>query len=259
MKQLILILIILTAGYVCHAQLRPPVQTDTLEIISVKYNYMDIDKENWPCQFIYKSTTGFNICGQEFRIVDVVNNFSEIEFTLSDASAKNEQRYKLLYSEDERFITYGKKVKTKTIIFSKYEFECIDYSSRQDNLPSGTNGTGTSEENISFNLVEIKPSFMGGDANTFSKWVNDRLVYPAIAKENGVQGKVTLQFTINTDGILSNVKVLRGVDPSLDKEAVRVVSMSPKWTPGSTKGQAVSVTYTFPVVFHLGSESRSDN
>ena len=165
----------------------------------------------------------------------------------------------MLYSEDERFITYGKKVKTKTIIFSKYEFECIDYSSRQDNLPSGTNGTGTSEENISFNLVEIKPSFMGGDANTFSKWVNDRLVYPAIAKENGVQGKVTLQFTINTDGTLSNVKVLRGVDPSLDKEAVRVVSMSPKWTPGSTKGQAVSVTYTFPVVFHLGSESHSDN
>ena len=117
MKQLILILIILTAGYVCHAQLRPPVQTDTLAIISVKYNYMDIDKENWPCQFIYKSTTGFNICGQEFRIVDVVNNFSEIEFTLSDASAKNEQRYKLLYSEDERFITYGKKVKTKTFFF----------------------------------------------------------------------------------------------------------------------------------------------
>ena len=251
MKQLILILIILTAGYVCHAQLRPPVQTDTLEIISVKYNYMDIDKENWPCQFIYKSTTGFNICGQEFRIVDVVNNFSEIKFTLSDASAKNEQRYKLLYSEDERFITYGKKVKTKTIIFSKYEFECIDYSSRQDNLPSGTNGTGTSEENISFNLVEIKPSFMGGDANTFSKWVNDRLVYPAIAKENGVQGKVTLQFTINTDGTLSNVKVLRGVDPSLDKEAVRVVSMSPKWTPGKQRDRAVKVTYTFPVIFQL--------
>lgn len=53
MKQLILILIILTAGYVCHAQLRPPVQTDTLEIISVKYNYMDIDKENWPCRFVH--------------------------------------------------------------------------------------------------------------------------------------------------------------------------------------------------------------
>ena len=89
MKQLILILIILTAGYVCHAQLRPPVQTDTLEIISVKYNYMDIDKENWPCRFIYKSTTGFNICGQEFKIVDVASGFLAIEFTLSDASVQN--------------------------------------------------------------------------------------------------------------------------------------------------------------------------
>ena len=79
------------------------------------------------------------------------------------------------------------------------------------------------EEAIPFQLVEDKPSFMGGDANTFSKWVNERLVYPEIAKENGVQGRVTLQFTVNTDGSVSNVKVLRGVDSSLDKEAVRVV------------------------------------
>ena len=81
------------------------------------------------------------------------------------------------------------------------------------------------EEAIPFQLVEDKPSFMGGDANTFSKWVNERLVYPEIAKENGVQGRVTLQFTVNTDGSVSNVKVLRGVDSSLDKEAVRVVSI----------------------------------
>lgn len=107
------------------------------------------------------------------------------------------------------------------------------------------------EEAIPFMLVEEKPSFMGGDANAFSKWVNERLVYPEIAKENGVQGRVTLQFTVNTDGTVSNVKVLRGVDPSLDKEAVRVVSMSPKWTPGKQRDRAVKVTYTFPVIFQL--------
>ncbi|MGN0189956.1 MAG: energy transducer TonB, partial [Candidatus Cryptobacteroides sp.] len=107
------------------------------------------------------------------------------------------------------------------------------------------------EEAIPFQLVEDKPSFMGGDANTFSKWVNERLVYPEIAKENGVQGRVTLQFTVNTDGSVSNVKVLRGVDSSLDKEAVRVVSMSPKWTPGKQRDRAVKVTYTFPVIFQL--------
>lgn len=107
------------------------------------------------------------------------------------------------------------------------------------------------EEAIPFQLVEEKPSFMGGDANAFSKWVNERLVYPEIAKENGVSGRVTLQFTVETDGRVTNVKVLRGVDASLDKEAVRVVSMSPRWTPGKQRDRAVKVTYTFPVIFQL--------
>lgn len=107
------------------------------------------------------------------------------------------------------------------------------------------------EEAIPFQLVEEKPSFMGGDANQFSVWVNKRLVYPEIAKENGVQGRVTLQFTVEKDGSVTKVKVLRGVDPSLDKEAVRVVSMSPKWKPGKQRDRAVPVTYTFPVYFQL--------
>lgn len=107
------------------------------------------------------------------------------------------------------------------------------------------------EEAIPFQLVEEKPTFQGGDANEFSKWVNSRLVYPEIAKENGVQGRVTLQFTVNADGTVSNVKVLRGVDSSLDKEAVRVVSSSPKWKPGKQRDRAVKVTYTFPVIFQL--------
>lgn len=107
------------------------------------------------------------------------------------------------------------------------------------------------EEEIPFMLVEEKPTFQKGDANQFSKWVSQRLVYPEIAKENGVQGRVTLQFTIDKDGTLSKVKVVRGVDPSLDKEAVRVVSMSPKWEPGRQRDRAVPVTYTFPVIFKL--------
>ncbi|MBQ1168365.1 MAG: energy transducer TonB [Bacteroidales bacterium] len=107
------------------------------------------------------------------------------------------------------------------------------------------------EEAIPFALVEQKPMFQGGDANAFSKWVNQHLAYPDIAKENGIQGRVTLQFTVNTDGSVSGVKVLRGVDPSLDKEAVRVVSSSPKWTPGKQRDRPVKVTYTFPVIFQL--------
>lgn len=107
------------------------------------------------------------------------------------------------------------------------------------------------EEAIPFALVEEKPTFMGGDANTFTKWVNGKLVYPEIAKENGVQGRVTLQFTVNADGSVGNVIVLRGVDSSLDKEAVRIVSSSPKWKPGRQRERPVKVTYTFPVIFQL--------
>lgn len=107
------------------------------------------------------------------------------------------------------------------------------------------------EEAIPFQLVEQKPSFNGGDANEFSKWVNSRLVYPEIAKENGVQGRVTLSFTVEADGRVTNVRVLKGVDDSLDKEAVRVVSSSPRWTPGKQRDRKVKVTYTFPVYFML--------
>ena len=124
-------------------------------------------------------------------------------------------------------------------------FEIMDY------IESAPEEENIEEEAIPFQLVEEKPSFNGGDANEFSKWVNSRLVYPEIAKENGVQGRVTLQFTVNADGTVSNVKVLRGVDSSLDKEAVRVVSSSPKWKPGKQRDRAVKVTYTFPVIFQL--------
>lgn len=99
--------------------------------------------------------------------------------------------------------------------------------------------------------IEIKPTFQGGDASAFAAWVNSQLVYPEIAKENGVQGEVKLRFTVMKDGSVGDVKVLKGVDISLDREAVRVVKSSPKWTPAEHKGEKVKVTYTFPVVFML--------
>ena len=107
------------------------------------------------------------------------------------------------------------------------------------------------EAPIPYTLVEEKPSFNGGDANEFTKWVFQNMVYPDVARENGISGRVTLQFTIETDGSLTNIRVLRGVDPSLDQEAIRVVSMSPKWTPGKQRDKAVRVTYNFPIYFQL--------
>lgn len=107
------------------------------------------------------------------------------------------------------------------------------------------------EDPIPFAMVEQKPKFNGGSANDFSKWVNQRLEYPAICIETGVQGRVTISFTVMPDGSLSNVKVVRGVDKALDEEALRVVSSSPKWEPGRQRDRAVPVSYVFPVVFRL--------
>ena len=107
------------------------------------------------------------------------------------------------------------------------------------------------EETLPFITVEQKPTFNGGDANDFAKWVNSRLVYPEVAKDNGVEGRVVLQFTIGKDGQLQDVKVLSAPDESLAKEAVRVVSSSPKWEPGRQRDRAVKVSYTFPVIYRL--------
>lgn len=105
-------------------------------------------------------------------------------------------------------------------------------------------------DDISVEVVQDPPTtWDGGDANSFSKWVSSKIAYPTIALENKKQGKVILQFRIASDGTLGNVKVLRSIDPALDKEAVRVVSSSPKWNPGKQNGKPVGVIYTFPVNF----------
>ena len=117
--------------------------------------------------------------------------------------------------------------------------------------PATKAGTAEETEPVKFSLVETKPRFQDGDANSFALWVNQNLQYPKEAKEKRIQGRVTLQFVIEEDGSLTNVKVLRGPDPILNEEAVRVISQSPKWTPGYVNGKPVRVTFNYPVVFQL--------
>ncbi|WP_418551155.1 energy transducer TonB [Prevotella sp.] len=106
------------------------------------------------------------------------------------------------------------------------------------------------EENKVFDVVEEQPSFPGGQGALMA-WLNDNIKYPVVAAENGIQGKVIVQFVVGKNGSISNVKVLRSVDPSLDKEAVRVVSNMPNWTPGKQNGASVNVRFTLPVTFRL--------
>lgn len=101
-----------------------------------------------------------------------------------------------------------------------------------------------------FTVVEVMPEFPGGQGELL-KFLAKTIKYPVIAQENGIQGRVTASFIIEKDGSIRDIEVIRGVDPSLDMEAVRVLSAMPKWTPGKQRGQDVAVKYTVPVTFHL--------
>lgn len=107
------------------------------------------------------------------------------------------------------------------------------------------------EEMDIFVVVENMPKFEGGDLNKFREYISKQLRYPEIAKDNGIQGRVILSFVVEPNGTVSNVKILRGVDPSLDQEAVRVVESSPLWTPGTQRGEAVRVQFNIPIIFAL--------
>lgn len=102
-----------------------------------------------------------------------------------------------------------------------------------------------------FFVVEDMPTFQGQSSDAFRVYIQQNLKYPVIAQENGVSGRVFVQFDVNAKGEVTNVVVVRGVDPSLDKEAVRVVKSSPRWTPGKQRGRPVRVRFTFPIVFQL--------
>jgi len=106
------------------------------------------------------------------------------------------------------------------------------------------------EETKVFDVVEQMPSFPGGDAELM-KFLHDHMKYPAVAEENGIQGRVICTFVVERDGSITDVKVIKSVDPSLDKEAIRVLKSMPKWIPGKQNGSAVRVKYTVPVTFRL--------
>ena len=99
-------------------------------------------------------------------------------------------------------------------------------------------------------MVEQKPEFPGGEAAMY-KWLSDHISYPAQASEEGVQGRVVVEFDVSKTGAIENVRVVRGRHPALDKEAVRLVKSMPKWQPGRNNGQPVKVTYTLPISFKL--------
>ena len=114
----------------------------------------------------------------------------------------------------------------------------------------------TDPSDLVFTVVEVMPEFPGGQG-ALLQFLAKSIKYPVIAQQNGIQGRVTCSFVVGKDGVIRNIEVIRGVDPSLDLEAARVISMMPKWKPGMQKGKEVSVKYTVPVTFRL--QGKEDN
>ena len=106
------------------------------------------------------------------------------------------------------------------------------------------------EETKVFDVVEVMPTFPGGQGALF-EWLSKNIKYPVVAEENGVQGRVIVTFVVERNGSITDVQVAKSVDPSLDKEAVRVVKAMPNWIPGKQNGSAVRVKFTVPVTFRL--------
>ena len=143
-------------------------------------------------------------------------------------------------------------VEDDTMIDEELEIQDAEDQSENTEIQDVTDfgdydGEDTGEAEI-FVVVEDMPQFPGGNVQ---RWISKNVKYPILAQENGIQGKVFIQFVIEKDGSITDVKVMRGVDASLDKEAIRVVKSMPKWKPGKQRGKPVRVSYTLPINFQL--------
>lgn len=133
------------------------------------------------------------------------------------------------------------------------EFQSTEDEQKDAVIINYGEGDGEGEvyaEDEIFAVVEEMPSFPGGEAALMS-YISKNIKYPSIATENGIQGRVICTFVINRDGKVTNAEVIRSVDPSLDKEALRVINNMPAWKPGKQRGKPVRVKYTLPIVFRL--------
>ena len=219
-KHSICLLSAITCICLCaYGQLPVPQQSDTLVITKMSYDYIEIQKENWPFKTVIKSPSHFIIGDQIITIKD-------------SRSESFDNRKIAYYDENDGKLEYKESNGVITINYDKYILTC----------------TKTPSEQPVYELVDPKPSFMGKDLSYFTKWVASNYVFPEIFKESCIQGRIKVSFIVKADGSVSNVTITQSLDPAFDEEAVRVVSSSPKWSPGMIDGKPVDVQYTIPII-----------
>lgn len=182
----------------------------------------------------------------------------EPEEVVAPEEVANQQRVTdLLIVEDDK-LEDDKQVKTQEEVLSnEAQTGALDITEGTNDLNKMTikeeiiqEPKVVDDQPMNIAMVEQKPEFPGGEAAMY-KWLGDNIVYPSAASEDGISGRVVVEFVVGKDGSISNVHVVRSRHPALDKEAVRVIKNMPKWIPGRNNGQAVKVTYTLPVNFRL--------
>ena len=192
----------------------------------------------------------FSYTPTEYRIEKVEQSFGPVEEEITEITRQDQKPPEPPKKTEITVITDILNVVTNdTKIATDFDFSEFD----EDIEIVQT--VAVAEENIEddqpFVKVESMPTFQGGDLMKFRAWVQGRLRYPQIAQENGITGRVLLQFVIERDGTLTHIEVIQTPDRSLSDEAARVLKISPKWKPGKQRNQAVRVKYTLPVDFRL--------
>ena len=139
--------------------------------------------------------------------------------------------------------------KTDTLKFTREEFAKLLGKTELEKEQKRASNMKSKKEGV-FTIVEDMPKFPGGEQEMM-KFIGSNLKYPVVAQEAGIQGRVVIRFIVSTEGDIEDVEVVRGIDPSCDREAMRVVKSMPKWTPGKQNGKAVPVYFTLPILFRL--------
>jgi len=191
------------------------------------------------------------------------------EWTSNPSESDNIQMVQEIQFEDEMMITRREEPREEPkpetpkvaevldivdddVEIDDFDFDMeVDENTEYDFFVSDDGEEDIVEEDIPFVIVSNMPKFQGGDLMTFWKYCQENTKYPEIAAENGVSGTVTVQFVVNKQGYVVDAVVVRSVDPALDREALRVINSSPKWTPGDNRGKPASVMMNLPIKFIL--------
>lgn len=185
--------------------------------------------------------------GQTKKTIEIVTvSGPEVEVELVDITKTEEPKTQAPVKQAVKLISDAiNVVKNETVIETEFEF--AEFTEDEEIIVEEIVVEEEIVEEAAFVKVEIMPSFMGGDLNTFRTWFSGEFKIPAVAAENGIQGKVVMKFVVEKDGSIGGIEFLQSPDKVYEDEARRVLMKSPRWTPGRQRDQVVRVFYILPI------------